>query len=78
MMMKFSNFVEGLEATLDEKSSSIAQQRAAGLALAAKRGEIPASSLTGAALQMMNMSEKDLEDFARTSHEGLPYKVEQE
>lgn len=58
-----------------EKAESKAQQRAAGLALAAKRGEYPVSKLKGAAKEMYNMSEADLEDYAGTEHEGLPKKV---
>jgi hypothetical protein len=42
------------------------QRRAAGAALAAKRGETPVSSLKGAAKQMYHgMSEKELRDFAK-------------
>ncbi len=45
---------------------SEAQRKAAGVALAAKRGEIKVSSLKGAAKSMyINMTEKQLEDFAR-------------
>ena len=57
---------------IEEKSVSISQQKAAGIALAAKRGELDPSELTGAAKQMYKMSEKDLEDFAKTKHKGLP------
>lgn len=60
---------------LDEKSVSKAQQRAAGIALAAKRGEMPKSELRGASKEMAKMSIKDLEDFASTKHKGLPKKV---
>lgn len=62
--------------SIEEKSVSIAQQKAAGIALAAKRGELDPSELTGAAKQMYKMSEKDLEDFAKTKHKGLPMKKE--
>ena len=63
---------------IEEKSVSISQQKAAGIALAAKRGEFDPSKLTGAAKQMYKMSEKDLEDFAKTKHKGLPMKKEEE
>ena len=54
------------------------QQRAAGMALAAKRGEMKASELQGASKEMYDsMSEKDLEDFAKTKHDDLPEKVEE-
>lgn len=46
---------------------SQAQQKAAGAALSAKRGETPVSSLKGASLEMYNtMSEKELEELAST------------
>ena len=59
-------------------STSKSQQRAAGMALAAKRGEMKASELQGAAKEMYDsMSEKQLEDFAKTKHDDLPEKVEE-
>lgn len=52
---------------------SKSQQKAAGMALAAKRGEIAASQLQGAAREMYEtMTEPQLEDFARTPRKGLP------
>lgn len=52
---------------------SKAQQKAAGAALAAKRGEIKESELVGASKEMYeSMTEKELEEFAETSHKGLP------
>ncbi|KKL88059.1 hypothetical protein LCGC14_0876450 [marine sediment metagenome] len=42
------------------------QRRAAGAALAVKRGERPASSLKGAARSMLSMTRSQLEDYART------------
>ena len=63
------------EYELQEKSLSVSQQQAAGAALAAKRGEISPSELKGASLEMYkSMSEKDLRDFAKTKHKGLPKK----
>jgi len=56
-------------------ATSKAQQKAAGAALAAKRGEEPKSKLKGASLQMEeSMSEKQLEEFASTKRKGLPNK----
>jgi len=53
-------------------AKSEAQQKAAGMALAAKRGYIAASDLNGAAKDMYDsMNEKDLEDFASTTHDDL-------
>ena len=42
------------------------QRRAAGAALAVKKGERPASSLKGAARGMLSMTRSQLEDFARS------------
>jgi hypothetical protein len=51
------------------------QQMAAGAALAAKRGKRTKSSLQGASKQMeKSMSEKQLEDFAKTKRKKLPSK----
>ena len=47
-------------------AKSAAQQKAAGAALSAKRGETPKSKLRGASKSMeKSMSESQLEDFAR-------------
>lgn len=52
---------------------SKAQQKAAGAALAAKRGEIDKAELKGASLQMYeSMSEQQLEEFAGTKLKSLP------
>lgn len=54
-------------------AKSQAQQRAAGAALAAKRGEMPKGKLKGASRDMLkSMTEKELEDFASTKLKGLP------
>lgn len=63
---------------ISEKAKSEAQQKAAGIALAVKRGDMPKSALQGASAAMYKMSEKDLEDFARTKHKGIPEKVSEE
>ncbi|GAB4360355.1 MAG: DUF3008 family protein [Kiloniellaceae bacterium] len=56
-------------------ATSKAQQKAAGAALAAKRGEMSKSKLKGAAREMYDsMTEKELEDFAGTDRKGLPEK----
>jgi len=55
------------------------QQKLFGLALAVKRGEVPASDVSDEVKAIVDrMSEKDIEDFAGTSHKGLPKKVEQQ
>lgn len=56
-------------------ATSKAQQKAAGAALAAKRGEQPKSKLKGASRDMeVSMSEDQLEEFASTKRKGLPNK----
>jgi Protein of unknwon function (DUF3008) len=56
-------------------ATSKKQQMAAGAALAAKRGKRSKSSLKGASKQMeKSMSEKQLEDFAKTKRKKLPRK----
>ena len=58
-------------------AKSKAQQKAAGAALSAKRGETKVSELQGASKQMYDsMSESELEDFAETDRKGLPGKKE--
>lgn len=59
---------------LGEKSSSRAQQKAAGAALSANRGKTPKSKLKGASKEMAGMSKKELEKYASTKHKGLPKK----
>jgi hypothetical protein len=57
-------------------AKSKAQQKAAGAALAAKRGEIKKSDLKGASRSMAtSMSEKQLEEFASTKRKGKPEHV---
>jgi len=57
-------------------AKSKAQQKAAGAALAAKRGEIEATELKGASREMYDsMSEAQLEEFAATKRKGKPEHV---
>jgi len=54
-------------------AKSQAQQKAAGAALSAKRGETKVKDLKGASTEMYaTMSEKQLEEFAETKRSGLP------
>jgi hypothetical protein len=54
-------------------AKSQAQQKAAGAALSAMRGETPKSKLKGASKQMASsMSEKELEKMASTKRKGKP------
>jgi hypothetical protein len=54
-------------------AKSAAQQKAAGAALSAKRGDTPEAKLKGAAKSMEHsMSEKQLEELASTKRKGKP------
>lgn len=54
-------------------AKSKAQQKAAGAALSAKRGDMKKSELKGASRSMeKSMSEKQLEDLASTKRKGKP------
>ena len=54
-------------------AKSAAQQKAAGAALSAKRGDTPKSKLKGPSKQMAeSMSKKELEKMASTKRKGKP------
>jgi len=56
-------------------AQSKAQQKAAGAALSAKRGETKVSELQGASKGMYeSMTEEELEEIASTEREDLPEK----
>jgi hypothetical protein len=58
-------------------AKSKAQQKAAGAALSAKRGDSPKSKLQGASKQMASsMSEKQLEELASTKRKGKPERAD--
>lgn len=58
---------------------SAAQQKAAGAALSAKRGETQAAELKGASREMFDtMSEQELEELAHTRRTGLPEHVDRD
>ncbi len=57
-------------------AKSKAQQKAAGAALSAKRGDTKKGELQGASRDMYeSMSEKQLEELASTKHRGKPEHV---
>lgn len=57
-------------------AKSKAQQKAAGAALSAKRGETRKSELKGASRSMVDsMTEKELEEMASTKRKGKPEHV---
>lgn len=54
-------------------AKSVAQQKAAGAALSAKRGDTPKSELKGASKSMTeSMSKTELEEMASTSRKDKP------
>jgi hypothetical protein len=58
-------------------AKSAAQQKAAGAALSAKRGDTPKSELKGASKSMVeSMTEKELEEMASTSRKGKPEHID--
>ena len=58
-------------------AKSKAQQKAAGAALSAKRGDTPKSELKGASKSMVeSMTEKELEELASTKRKGKPEHVD--
>lgn len=60
-------------------AKSKAQQKAAGAALSAKRGETAQKDLVGASKEMFDsMTEAELEELASTPHRELPDRVEGE
>ena len=67
----------GEEMPIAEKAVSVAQRRAAGIAHAAQKGEIPKSELRGASKEMAKMPKGELKKFAKTKEKGLPEKVKE-
>ena len=58
-------------------AKSKAQQKAAGAALSAKRGETDKSDLKGASKSMYeSMTEKELDEMASTKRKGKPEHVD--
>ena len=66
------------ELELLEKAESEQQQKLFGLALSVKRGQTSRSEASPEVLKIVDsMSEKKIRDFAKTKHEGIPKKVEE-
>jgi hypothetical protein len=58
---------------LSEKAESEQQQKLFGLALSVKRGKTPRSAVSTKVLDIVDsMTEKQIRDFAKTKHKGLP------
>lgn len=63
---------------LQEKAESEQQQKLFGLALSVKRGKTSRSEASPEVLKIVDsMSEKQIRDYAKTKHEGIPKKVEE-
>jgi len=65
-----------LQGGVEEEAVSKAQRKAAGIAHAAQKGEIPKSKLKGASKEMAKMPKGELKKFASTKEKGLPNKKE--
>jgi hypothetical protein len=65
------------EQPIAEKAVSVAQRRAAGIAHAAQKGEIPKKELRGASKEMAKMPTGELKKFAKTKETGLPKKADE-
>jgi hypothetical protein len=65
------------EEAVSEKAVSKAQRKAAGIAYAAKKGDIPKSELRGASKEMSDMPTKELKKFAKTKEKDLPAKKDE-
>jgi hypothetical protein len=72
-----SQHAERAEEPIAEKAVSVAQRRAAGIAHAAQKGEIPKKELRGASKEMAKMPGGELKKFAKTKETGLPEKVKE-
>ena len=72
-----ANRPEG-EEMMAEKAVSKAQRKAAGIAHAAKKGDIPKSELRGASKEMAKMKGGELKKFAKTKEKSLPEKKTEE
>lgn len=59
-------------------SKSKSQQRLFGMALAVRRGELSKKDVDSPVLDIVNsdMTDKEIEDFAKTKHKGLKEYIE--
>jgi len=76
--VKASDAEDAEEMPVAEKAVSKAQRAAAGIAYAAKKGDIPKKELRGASKEMVKMASGELKKFAKTKEKGLPEKVKKE
>lgn len=71
--------VPSFENYIAEKSKSIAQQRLFGMAFAVRKGKLDRSEVSDEVLKIADgdMTDKEIEDFAKTKHKDLPQKVDE-
>lgn len=64
---------------VNEKATSIAQQRLMGMAWAVRQGDLERSKVSDEVLTIADsdMTDKELEKFAKTKHEGLPKHIKE-
>lgn len=74
----YSSYVSEETNDIDEKSVSVAQQRLFGMAWAVRSGAMKRDDVPQSVLGIVdsNMTDDQIKDFAKTSHTGLPNKVE--
>jgi len=69
---------KSMKESMDEAAVSKQQQKLFALALAYRKGEVPADEVSDTVKKMAkDVSMKELEKFAGTSHKGLPDKVDE-
>jgi hypothetical protein len=74
LLKKAGYSVSKSDEQVNEKAVSKAQRAAAGIAYAAKKGDLPKSELKGASKEMAKMPAGELKKFAKTKEKGLPEK----
>lgn len=70
----YEEYVEKTDPSVDEKSVSVAQQRLFGMAWAVRSGAMKRDDASAEVLSIVDsdMTDKQIKDFAETSHTGLP------
>jgi len=77
MAQIIKGYKDAPQQNIAEKAVSVKQRRAAGIAHAAQKGEIPKKELRGASKAMAKMPAGELTKFAATKEKGLPKKVKE-
>ena len=73
----FSDWCSNENIEINEKSTSKSQQRLFGMAYAVRTGKMKKSDVNKSVLDIVesDMTDKEIEDFAKTKHEDLPQKA---